>query len=568
MMQKKVEIENFICPICHRLLLDPVVASDMKFYNRNCLEQHIENTKSEGKHLKSPITNNPMDSQYIKVIDTKNHIIELIQKTDILDEYIKDISIDEIIEFGIHQILQECGKLPKINMDKLSDVAFLNIIQSGDEKTVLATMDYFGDKINYHNILKKNNTFLIKACEQDMSRVAISLLDKKNMQYNIVNNEGTCALIVAYENGMEDVILKLLDKDNIDQSIRVFESYYEESFLIKACEGRMSIVAISLLDKKNIQYNIVNKEEMCALIVAYENGMEDVILKLLDKDNIDQSIRVFESYYGESFLIKMCDKKKKMPKIIDKLLINRSDDNNLNIAYDNGFDDVVLRLLEKDNIVPSLKKFEITHKKSFLMHACGRKRSDIVMKLLDLNIDIDYNQVDEKSVSALISACENRLDNIALKLLEKKEINYNQINKDESRTALIYACKNGMVNVVEKLLGFHDINYRHIDDYSMKSALEYCSFINMECATKIIEKYIADNMQNVRFGSDNRTLLERMIYNQRYDIAYLLVKNPSTSLKNDENDESILDLMLVTDGHYKKCFKEIINRMIAESHKK
>ena len=48
------------CPITLEVFRCPVVAADGKTYEREAIEQHIAKCSSEGRELKSPMTNDPL----------------------------------------------------------------------------------------------------------------------------------------------------------------------------------------------------------------------------------------------------------------------------------------------------------------------------------------------------------------------------------------------------------------------------------------------------------------------------------------------------------------------------
>jgi ankyrin repeat protein len=284
---KTIEIENYICPICHNLLLDPVVASDTRCYNRACLERLIEQADKKGKCLKSPMTNKPMKRVYLKSIDMRNNILNLIQHTNIFDEYLKDISFEEIDDFDIRQILISCGKMPKVEITPIDEEEFLKILNEKNEKKVLLAMERIGEHFDYNLILKRNRTFLITACIYGMETVVIKLLERyQDIDCDVVTNKGNCALDIAYRKNMDSCVLKMLDR-TVCQSIKILDHLDEKgnTFLIRACKDRKERIAIKLLDL-DVDYNATNNDLNSALLVACDHNMKNIALKLLDKKDI------------------------------------------------------------------------------------------------------------------------------------------------------------------------------------------------------------------------------------------------------------------------------------------
>lgn len=86
-MNYGLTFEHFICPICHELLLDPVVAKDGIVYNRQCFETYT-NTVEPGDQILSPVTKELMSRGITKVTMIRTIIIDLMKSSNIFDDYI------------------------------------------------------------------------------------------------------------------------------------------------------------------------------------------------------------------------------------------------------------------------------------------------------------------------------------------------------------------------------------------------------------------------------------------------------------------------------------------------
>ncbi|CAB9521008.1 Sel1 domain protein repeat-containing protein [Seminavis robusta] len=73
---KKSPTDDLICPITLELPWDPVIAEDGRVYERESIEEHIENKQGD---LRSPITNGKMGSKLCPANWVHNHIDTLVE---------------------------------------------------------------------------------------------------------------------------------------------------------------------------------------------------------------------------------------------------------------------------------------------------------------------------------------------------------------------------------------------------------------------------------------------------------------------------------------------------------
>ena len=89
-----VDPKHLLCPITHKILFDPVMASDGHVYERWAIEMHIKTSKNKsGGNVCSPITRKSMESnvEHLKPVHpVKNLVEELVHKKLIGKEAIDD----------------------------------------------------------------------------------------------------------------------------------------------------------------------------------------------------------------------------------------------------------------------------------------------------------------------------------------------------------------------------------------------------------------------------------------------------------------------------------------------
>eukprot|EP00978_Attheya_sp_CCMP212_P019002 scaffold52694_cov58-Attheya_sp.AAC.1 len=77
--QVKSPADALVCPICLELPYYPVTAEDGRVYERSAILKHIDRTKSKGKILRSPVTNEKMGTHLMPAVQIQNIIKTLIE---------------------------------------------------------------------------------------------------------------------------------------------------------------------------------------------------------------------------------------------------------------------------------------------------------------------------------------------------------------------------------------------------------------------------------------------------------------------------------------------------------
>ena len=123
--------------------------------------------------------------------------------------------------------------------------------------------------------------------------------------------------------------------------------------------------------------------------------------------------------------------------------------------------------------------FRVKNGDLILIFALKNNMITLANKLLQSN-DIDINEYDHYSMTALLIACYNQQESIALSILEFPFGN----------TALIIACQYNLEKVVSKLLDFDDLNYNYANGGGVSALIIACANDMESVVFKLLEKKI------------------------------------------------------------------------------
>ena len=324
---------------------------------------------------------------------------------------------------------------------------------------------------------KNGITALIWACYAKNTDIALALLESKNIEVDLVDNNGETALHPASRQGMLAVIEKLITKGT-DVNKQNRNGY---TALMHACDNEHTHVALALLNVDGIEVDLVNVVGETALHRASSKGMLSVVEKLIEKraDVNKQDKR------GNTALIGACEHKNTDVALallertgIEVDLANNNGETALHQASEKGMLAVVKRLIEKDADVNKQNDYGNTA----LMKACIVNHAYVALALLehpDIRVDLvtnsgytalhqasekgmlavvekliekraDVNKQTEYGDTALIIACEYKHADVAFALLERTGIEVDLVNND-GETALHQAFNNDMTEVVERI---------------------------------------------------------------------------------------------------------------------
>jgi len=238
-MPKIVPPSEFVCPISHEIMLDPVITNDGKIYERKAIEKWLET------HNTSPITN-----------------LVLQNKTLVAYPYVKSKIEDFRKEKNI------------ITFQK-----FLSIVRSGDIQK-LKNSYYFEDYLNMLEDETRVSALHIATMNNDSNMIQYIANDGAELKFK--NKEGNKSLHIACQLGFLDSlkVLYKFDKDLEEPG------YINNTALHYAAEkGHFEIAKFLLDSKANIEAK--NSTGNTPLILASACKNSNVIELLLDcKANI------------------------------------------------------------------------------------------------------------------------------------------------------------------------------------------------------------------------------------------------------------------------------------------
>ncbi len=471
-------LKTFLCPICHDLLLDPVLANDGFVYNKGCIVKVFE-----GKlNALSPMTRNPLTNTFLPVRWIKTLIIDLIngsmvnssyfntngsvlQLSDIstndqierfyiFDQWIKDLSEYQINNFSL-DIMESLVSNPLLSEENKKIMKIRLFVENmktniGSEQKMMDFVQKYLTENEDINIIVNDtmDNYLTLCCKKKMIGPALLLL-KTNINYNYTNIDDENALIISCKLGLSAIVIELLKKPELNYN---YIDIKNENSLLLSCKHGFSDIGLELLNKPDINYNFRDNNGFSALLHACHNKLEKVALKLLDKPDIDYNNT---SSCGYNAFLLACNSKVEnvalklltMPEI-DYNCIYMSSDNPLLVACVNELSEIALKLLEKPNIDYN---FLNNHGDNALTLTCDKPGMEKVVMCLLNKQDIMYDNINDKGDSPLIQACYGKNEKIIMKLLDIVDIDYT-ISNDNDQTPLRICLREGLEDCVIKLI--------------------------------------------------------------------------------------------------------------------
>lgn len=404
-----LSLENFLCPICRELLINPIVADDGFFYNEECFKTLTKNKKQ----IQSPMTKKIITDNYKKVPQIKNILLELLnsKKAAYNNTYIfrwNNNIYESLISVDICNIIN-CDLLEQYLLEIDANCCSTN------EKKKIYTILLFNIMIRYDKFTEKNK----------ISNILIKFITNNKMliDHKYVNDESTTLLIAAFNTNSEDIAIKILDDSDVDYN---WVDNKGNTALIYACRKKWPAIILKLLEKPDIDYNIIDNKDNTPLLYAVKYEMDNVALTLLNKEDID--CNHIDKNYATSILIYTCG---------------------------NNNEIIALELLKKPNI--NYNYIDHEGDTAFLV-ACCNNLYKVATELLK-KPNINYNHIDKNGYSALMYACEHNMSEIVAELLNMQNINTNKYEK----TGLILDTEHKLSDVTLKMLNDFNINHNYIN---------------------------------------------------------------------------------------------------------
>jgi hypothetical protein len=474
-----IDIQSLMCPICQDLLIDPIIADDGHMYNKKCFDHYIKKCHDDDNIAISPLTKQEVSSTTIPVLLMKQIITHMIKNSDVLNDHIQCLDINDVLNNDLYNDLYKSNKI--------SDNFWHNVLLHRHDKHDMIRKYKIPNNCSHYSDTDGNN-LLTLACALKDSVMAQYIFKNSEINYNCVNRQGENAMIIACKNAMYPVIFELMKKPNID---------YEQCDL----SGNNALLASCncCIDASDNTVTIVR------------NNMESIIIKLLESSN--KTICEKVNNKGDNILLSLHDNTfYKEIEIIGDILDNPF----IDINCVNRYGDTLLHILLRSIVtsVPIVEK------------EC--EFYEVILKILDKSIiKYDFN---DKLNNILLHICTyidcttlncQYLRQIALKLLEHY-VDYNLIDELTGYNALILACNSRSYDLINALLQFPDIDYNHKDlvgDTALIMMSSDNSHRGVRMALKLLDMnadYKHKNKDNVSalitgMGVDNYQVVDKIL---------------------------------------------------------
>ena len=324
------------------------------------------------------------------------------------------------------------------------DVTFL--------ETVMGFMNVGGDDED------ENCTPLMSAAKNGHSKVVDQLVKvgKSDVNKKAAWNEST-ALMIAAERGHAEVVDHLIA---LNADINLCNSFQNTALMLAAELGNRSVMEVLLRQYDSIQMDTKNGYENTALFLAASNGHKECV-DLLISSGADMNIgnkfgktalmvAAENGYYDiVRCLISVTDLRSQRAADINQ--VSKRGLSALMLAAARGFADIVKLLTHYGADIHEENKDRTDN---VLTYACFGGSSEIIVHLINLGADVNYQNINEDSV--LMRACEHGNEATMGMLLS----NYSShqvltaltVQNKEGLTCLMKACRTGNLNVIVFLL--------------------------------------------------------------------------------------------------------------------
>jgi hypothetical protein len=368
-----------ICSICQKLLWKCVICCDGHKYHSECIQSWLLNNNT------SPITREEMNNIIIEDKTVFSRNIELVNDTNLLDDYIKnDLDDEEIIKYKLVENIT-CDKFYKlicenenINLDKI-----INFEKCKDlyEKKIINEdkyNKYFSDIINSKS--KYELETIIENNNLDLTKEIYENIVKKYVYYEEIDNDMIVCGMYFHEQseticyGDDDVDKIIQNFKNVKFCLYEFNDYEKFKEIFNNIKKILKKEHISLLSYNIIQY-ITNEDnyrntahetrDLCPTSIdKYHEFLFNYIkdnLELINEKNL-RDIYDLDSYSGDSIFKYLVNKNENITQEIIRIKLEdvryRSYDEHLLEDYDINFSSY-LKYFKNRGELPNIIKYKI-----------------------------------------------------------------------------------------------------------------------------------------------------------------------------------------------------------------
>ena len=151
--------------------------------------------------------------------------------------------------------------------------------------------DIITELLKHSNIDVNKNSLLISVCSDKKPGndfIASLLLENKNVNVNIQDDEGLTPLMHAFHVGNKFLVSKLLENNNVDVNI---QDENGRTALMYASDERNDFLVSKLLENNKINVNIQDEKGRTALMYASRVENDFLVSKLLENNHVDVNIQ-------------------------------------------------------------------------------------------------------------------------------------------------------------------------------------------------------------------------------------------------------------------------------------
>lgn len=407
---------------------------------------------------------------------------------------------------------------------------------SGNPEIVEILLEYEKIKVNIRDGIKKW-TPLQHAISKGHSEVVSLLLNRDDIETDLLTDEGETLLHLACKSNKEDIVDMLINNPDFPTKYDLNQRTNNQKTPLQFALMNGNINMISVLmnidatakpkrgkkgqKKKNsktqseIDPNMHTSNGKTPLIMACEMRRADIIELLLKHTEIEINDKLFN---GKTALFVSCDLN-----IIDsvKALLN--------------FDNIDINAATKEGKTP-------------LIAACEKGNKEIVELLIDYNNQkgkksslIDINAKTNNGKTALLVSCEYSQMEIAELLFQFDDIDCDSSSVNP-KTPLCYACENGCENLVINLLD-RNANANFVTTSKETPLYFACASRNKDIVELILAHLEDKSIINLQETKQHKSPLFVACFNGDLDIFNLLIneldENPDLSY-TDSQERTLL----------------------------
>jgi ankyrin repeat protein len=448
-----------------------------------------------------------------------NQFLSVVNSNDILKKLFKNNDIENFKTF-VNFLLSSVTLQSRENFRRELMVLFFESCKSGKGQFVEFLIS-LGFQTNTRFAYRQ--TPLHIACLEGHYEIVKLLLQRSDLDVNIVDQFGRTSFQLACLRGQKEIVKLLLQRAGLDIN---YAAIFHDNPFQKAClDGKEEIVKL-LLQRRDLDVNIVDQFGQTPFQLACSRGQKEIVELLLQRRDLDVNI---VDQFGRTPFQLACSRGQK--EIVELLLQRR--DLNINIKDRDGStpfhracswhkEEIVKLLLQRSDLdVNIVDQFGQTP----FQRSCSEGRKEIIELLLQRR-DLDVNIVDQFGQTPFQLACSRGQKEIVELLLQRADINVN-VEDQFGRTPIKEACSWGYEEILELLLQRPDLKIDHQADYSLDALNNACKNGKIKIVKLLLQRGVDVHKKNIMY---RKIPLEYACINNCKEVVDLLLKEMSKNL--------------------------------------